>query len=57
MNVLALSDSKDCVIEHNSYTINRTLSSVSLDSTGNLIVDNTEAIAPSDFKISVKVGS
>jgi len=57
MDALALSDSADCIIDPSSYTISGTSSVVSMDSSGSLTIDSSEAIAPTTFKASVLVGS
>ena len=57
MDALAASDSTDCIIDHNSYSINATSGAVSMNSSGILTVDTSLAIPPTSYVVTVIVGS
>ena len=58
MNVLATSDTADCTINTNSYTISSgSASAVTLSTSGVMAVDTSATLSSTKFKISVVVGS
>ena len=57
MDALAESDRTECIINHSSYAINDTSTAVSMDSSGSLTVDASNALAPTSYAVTVTVGS
>ena len=56
MDASAKSTSEDCIIDQNSYLLDKTLSGVSMTASGNLTVNTSQVIPLTSFGISVIVG-
>jgi hypothetical protein len=56
MDASSESTSEDCIIDQNSYLLDKTISGVSMTASGNLTVNTSQVIPLTSIGISVVVG-